>query len=43
VVEYRYFGGLTHEDIVLALGVTIRTVDRDWAKARVLLRDLLAA
>jgi len=43
VVEYRFFGGLTHEEIALALGVTIRTVDRDWAKARVLLRDLLAA
>jgi len=43
VVEYRFFGGLTHDEIALALGVTVRTVDRDWAKARVLLRDLLAA
>lgn len=43
VVEYRFFGGLTHEEIASALGVTVRTVERDWAKARVLLRDLLAA
>ena len=43
IVEYRFFGGLTHEEIAAALGVTVRTVERDWAKARVLLRDLLAA
>ena len=43
VVEYRFFGGLTHDEIAIALGVTVRTVERDWAKARVLLRDLLAA
>ena len=43
VVECRFFGGLTHEEIAVALGVTVRTVERDWAKARVLLRDLVAA
>jgi RNA polymerase sigma factor (TIGR02999 family) len=43
IVEYRIFGGLTHDEIPAALGVTVRTVERDWAKARVLLRDLLAA
>jgi len=43
IVEYRFFGGLTHEEIAAVLGVTVRTVERDWAKARVLLRDLLAA
>ena len=43
VVECRFFGGLTHEEIAAALGVTVRTVERDWAKARVLLHDLLAA
>lgn len=42
VVECRFFGGLTHDEIAAALGVTVRTVERDWAKARVLLRDLLA-
>ena len=43
VVEYRFFGGLTHEEIAVVLGVTVRTVERDWAKARVLLQELLAA
>lgn len=42
VVEYRFFGGLTNEEIAEALGVTVRTVERDWVKARMLLRDQLA-
>jgi len=36
-VEMRYFGGLTEEDIAEALGVSARTVQRDWEKARLLL------
>lgn len=34
VVEMRYFGGMTHDAIALALGVTTRTVDRHWKFAR---------
>ena len=34
VVEYRFFAGLTEEEIAEATGVTVRTVKRDWAKAR---------
>jgi RNA polymerase sigma factor (TIGR02999 family) len=34
VVECRYFGGLTEEETAEALGMTVRTVQRDWAKAR---------
>lgn len=37
IVEMRYFGGFTEEDIALALGVNERTVRRDWKKARLLL------
>jgi len=37
VVEMRYFAGLTEVDIADALGVTERTVRRDWDKARALL------
>jgi len=37
VVEMRYFGGLTEDEISEALGVTTRTVQRDWEKARLLL------
>ena len=38
VVECRFFGGLTEDEIAEALGVTVRTVQRDWAKARMLLQ-----
>ena len=41
VVEYRFFGGLTEEEIAEVLAVTVRTVQRDWAKARMLLRRAL--
>ncbi len=43
VVECRFFGGLSEEETALALGVTSRTVRRDWIKARALLHELLAA
>ena len=42
VVEMRYFGGLTEPEIAQALGVTERTVRRDWQKARLFLREALA-
>ncbi len=34
VVEYRFFGGLEEREIAELLGVTTRTVQRDWVKAR---------
>ena len=34
VVECRFYGGLEDEEIAAALGVTTRTVRRDWVKAR---------
>lgn len=41
VVELRYFGGLTEEEIVAALKISPRTVRRDWHLARAwLLREL---
>lgn len=41
VVELRYFGGLTEAEIAEALGVTDRTVRRDWEHARLFLADAL--
>lgn len=41
VVELRYFGGLTDMEIATALGVTDRTVRRDWGQARLFLADAL--
>lgn len=34
VVELRFFGGLEEKDIAQALGISERTVRRDWVKAR---------
>jgi RNA polymerase sigma factor (TIGR02999 family) len=34
VVECRYFGGMTEDETAEAIGVGVRTVKRDWAKAR---------
>ena len=41
VVEMRYFGGMDDGEIGDALGITDRTVRRDWDKARVLLARVL--
>ncbi|MEK7403662.1 MAG: sigma-70 family RNA polymerase sigma factor [Acidobacteriota bacterium] len=43
VVEMRYFGGLTVEETAEALGVSPRTVKRDWAMAKAWLRAELSA
>jgi RNA polymerase sigma factor (TIGR02999 family) len=42
VVELRYFGGLTLEEIGPVLGVSTATVKRDWAMARAWLFDRLS-
>lgn len=41
VVEMRYFAGLTDAQIGAALGVTDRTVRRDWERARLMLAQIL--
>ncbi len=41
VVEMRYFGGYSEAEIGEALGLTERTVRRDWDKARLLLAAML--
>ena len=33
VVECRFFGGMTEEETAAALGMSLRTVKRDWARA----------
>jgi RNA polymerase sigma factor (TIGR02999 family) len=37
VVEMRYFGGYSEQEMAETLGVTERTVRRDWEKARLIL------
>jgi RNA polymerase sigma factor (TIGR02999 family) len=41
VVEMRYFGGMTVEEIADLLGVSVPTVKRDWRKARAFLFDAI--
>lgn len=41
VVEFRYFAGLGEREVAEVLGVTARTVRRDWVQARAWLYDAL--
>jgi RNA polymerase sigma factor (TIGR02999 family) len=41
VVDCRYFAGLTEEETAAALGVSVRTAQREWLKARAWLREQL--
>jgi len=41
VVEMRYFGGLSEEEVADALEVSLPTVKRDWRRARAFLFDYL--
>lgn len=43
VVELRYFGGMTVDEAAIALGVSPKTVKRDWSVARAWLRRELEA
>ena len=42
IAEMRFFAGLTVKEVATALGVSISTVEADWAHARVWLRDRLS-
>lgn len=41
VVELRFFGGLSHEEIGEVLGCSVPTVKRDWRRARIWLHDFM--
>jgi RNA polymerase sigma factor (TIGR02999 family) len=43
VVECRFFGGMTEQETAEALHIAVRTVRRDWIKARGLLYQALGA
>lgn len=42
IVEWRFFGGMSESEIAEELGLTERTVQRDWRRARALLHRELA-
>lgn len=41
LVEMRFFGGMSEDEVAEALGVSKRTVSREWQKARALLLTIL--
>ncbi len=43
LVQMRYFGGYTEEEVADTLGVTVRTVQRQWLKARIMLQAAMEA
>jgi RNA polymerase sigma factor (TIGR02999 family) len=42
LVELRYFAGLTVAQVSELSGKSVRSVEREWEKARLLLRQLMA-
>lgn len=42
VVECRFFAGLSEEETASAMGVSLRTAQRDWMKARAWLQEELS-
>ena len=42
VVQYRFFAGLTNEEIAEVMGVSVPTVRRSWAVARAWLADAMS-
>jgi DNA-directed RNA polymerase specialized sigma24 family protein len=43
LVELRFFAGLSESEVAAEMGLTVRTVQRDWVKARALLASALAS
>jgi RNA polymerase sigma factor (TIGR02999 family) len=43
VVELRFFGGLTTQEVAEVLGASARTIAREWGMARAWLRRELGA
>jgi DNA-directed RNA polymerase specialized sigma24 family protein len=43
LVSLRYFAGLSVDQAAAALGLSARTIDRDWAVARAFLQHHLSA
>lgn len=38
IIELRFFGGLKNEEVAEVLGISLRTLERDWRMARAWLR-----
>lgn len=43
MVEMRYFGGMTMDEVAEVLGVSVPTLQRDWRRARAFLYNFLSS
>jgi RNA polymerase sigma factor (TIGR02999 family) len=43
IVELRFFGGLSNEEVAESLGVSLSTVEADWRWAKARLREMLGS
>ena len=41
IVELRFFGGVPQDEIARVMGVSVRTLEREWLKARIVLLEAL--
>jgi RNA polymerase sigma factor (TIGR02999 family) len=41
LVELRFFGGLSNEEVAEVMGLSLRTVEREWRKAKAWLHQAL--
>jgi RNA polymerase sigma factor (TIGR02999 family) len=42
IVELRFFGGLTNEEVGEVMGMSLRTIEREWRKAKAWLRRAIS-
>jgi RNA polymerase sigma factor (TIGR02999 family) len=42
IVELRFFGGLTNEEVGEVMGLSLRTIEREWRKAKAWLRRTIS-
>jgi len=42
IVELRFFGGLTNEEVGEVIGMSLRTIEREWRKAKAWLRRAIS-
>lgn len=42
IVELRFFGGLSNEEVAEVMGMSLRTVEREWRKAKVWLHHAIS-
>jgi RNA polymerase sigma factor (sigma-70 family) len=40
--KFRFFGGLTNEEVGEVMGMSLRTVEREWRKAKAWLRRAIS-